>query len=179
MVKGGGAGARVTAANCDDYSTTAAKYAKTWMAYAHTDSPAPHFKMSYNDLKGIDDSWSIKYNLLWQKLLGLKGPFPWNEVVPKEVAYYLSKANPYGIPMDPRHAYVKTDWLSWAAAMTSTDKDFHMIMDPIYKFADETPSRNPFTDLYDTQTGKQQGPAFIARPVIGGIFAKMLMADDA
>jgi hypothetical protein len=130
--------------------------------------------MSFNDLKGIDDSWSIKYNLLWQKLLKLDGPFPLEKVSNTEIAYYISKSNKYGIPMDPRHTYVKTDWLSWAAALANTDTEFHAIMDPIFKFANESASRVPFTDLYDTDTAAAASSGFIARPVMGGLFAKML-----
>ena len=84
--------------------------------------------MSFNEVAGVSDSWSLKYNLLWQRLLGLDGPFDWDKVVSAEIAYYISKANAFGTPMDPRHSYVKTDWLSWAAAMTSNDADFHTIM---------------------------------------------------
>ena len=77
--------------------------------------------------------------------------------------------------MDPRHTYVKTDWLSWAAAMDSTDAGFQEIFDPLFKYTNETASRYPFTDLYYTDTGKQVWGSFIARPVIGGLFAKMLV----
>lgn len=51
--------------------------------------PSPH----QNNLIGIPDSWSIKYNLLWQKILMLDGPFPWDTVIPRELAYYKTKAN--------------------------------------------------------------------------------------
>ena len=161
--------------DCTKYAKTAASYAQTWMKFAHEPSPMSHYKLSYNVIAGVTDSWSIKYNLLWQKLLKLDGPFPWDDVVADEIKYYISKSNAFGIPMDPRHTYVKTDWLSWAAAMTSSNADFHTIMDPIFKFANETQSRNPFTDLYDTVSSKQSTGGFIARPVIGGLFAKMLL----
>lgn len=176
-----GAGNAAGKVDCQHYSDTAATYAQTWIAHARVQTPRPHTKMSFGPVKGVDDSWSLKYNMLWQKMLGLDGPFPWEQIVPDEIAYYKSKANAFGIPMDPRHTYVKTDWLSWAAAMASTvdrtgkDEDFHFIMDPIFKFCNETPSRNPFTDLYATDTGVQSMGGFIARPVIGGLFARMLL----
>eukprot|EP01063_Lacrimia_lanifica_P036832 TRINITY_DN7406_c0_g1_i1.p2 TRINITY_DN7406_c0_g1~~TRINITY_DN7406_c0_g1_i1.p2 ORF type:complete len:792 (+),score=338.54 TRINITY_DN7406_c0_g1_i1:46-2421(+) len=177
-----GAGNDDGAVACGVYTDAAKQYAATWMKYARADGPMPHAKMSFNDVPGVEDSWSLKYNLLWQQLLGLDGPFPWAAVVEPEVAYYKAKANAYGIPMDPRHTYVKTDWLSWAAAMASTvaapgdgDRDFHFIADPIFKYCNETASRDPFTDLYRTDTGVQDRGGFIARPVIGGLFARMLL----
>ena len=40
------------------------EYAGVWQQYAYTDSDGqkPHYKMSFNTLEGIDDSWSLKYN---------------------------------------------------------------------------------------------------------------------
>lgn len=49
-----------------------------------------------NPVKGVTDSWSIKYNLLWQKLLKLDGPFPWATVAPTEVI--CSHPHPYLSP---------------------------------------------------------------------------------
>jgi len=162
--------------NCTYYSDVARDYAATWQQYAFTtDNGQAHYKMSYNTLKGIDDSWSIKYNILWQKILKLNGPFPWETVVPTELAYYKTKANKYGIPMDPRHTYVKTDWLSWIAAMEATDEAFKATFNPIFHELNDTPDRNPFTDLYDTTDAHQSSGGFIARPVIGGLFAKALL----
>ena len=130
--------------------------------------------MSFNAIHRVDDSWSLKYNLLWQRLLRLDGPFP-DAVFRDEVAYYRTKANHFGIPLDPRHAWVKTDWLSWAACLSGEQDDFEAIMAPVFAYVNSTPSRTPFTDLYDTVSGKQSMGGFIARFVIGGIFAKMLL----
>ena len=52
--------------------------------------------------------------MLWQHLLRLDGPFG-ADVFAHEVAYYKKRANAFGTPLDPRHTWVKTDWLSWAA----------------------------------------------------------------
>ena len=42
-------------------------------------------------------------------------------------------------------------------------------MDSVYEFANTSNFRGAFTDWYDTVTGQQVG--FVARPVIGGVFA--------
>ena len=160
-------------ADSAQFKAVAARYATTWQKYAYVATPAPHYKMSFNDIHGVADSWSLKYNLLWQRLLKLDGPFP-DAVFRDEVAYYRTKANPFGIPLDPRHTWVKTDWLSWAACMSGEQADFEDMLRPIFKFANSTPSRHPFTDLYDTVSGKQSWGGFIARFVIGGLFARLM-----
>jgi len=132
-------------------------------------------------VNGVNESWSIKYNLMWQRLLKLEGPFDYAGVVGDELKWYATKAHRFGVPMDPRHTYVKTDWLSWIAAMSgglNGDVGFHTFFDPIYKSVNATLDRNPFTDLYDTTDARQSMSGFIARPVIGGLFAHALMNHE-
>ena len=164
------------AAKCSSYSQAASGFVKTWIHQGLEQAPRPHYKIAYN----FPNSYSIKYNVVWQKLLNYSGPFPWKEVVAKtEVPYYLSHGNAYGPPMDSRHTYVKLDWLAWAATMADTDAGFHSMMDPIYLQANVTTCRVPLTDLFDTITATcaYGEKAFVARPVVGGVFAKMLAPD--
>ena len=160
-------------ASCGKYSDAAADFVATWTKEALEQDPAPHYKIAYN----FPNSYSIKYNIVWQKLLNFSGPFQWEQVVRKtEVPYYISHANAYGPPMDSRHTYVKLDWLAWAATMADDDASFHKMMDPIFAQANRTQCRVPLTDLFDTITATcaYGERAFVARPVVGGVFAKML-----
>lgn len=157
--------------DCQLYRHSARAFAKTWKEEAWE---RDHFKIAYD----FPNSYSLKYNMVWQKLLGMDGPFDWEAIAPTEISYYLSKANEYGTPMDSRHTYVKLDWLSWAAAMADDDESFHALQDPIYKMAQDSRSRVPLNDLYDTITAvASRAPlSFVDRPVVGGVFAKMLRA---
>ena len=93
-------------------------------------------------------------------------------VAKTEIAFYLKHVNLYGLPLDNRADYTKLDWELWTATMTENPSDFAAFLDPIVKWVNETPTRVPLTDWYDTKTGKQVG--FQARSVVGGVFVKAL-----
>jgi hypothetical protein len=149
------------------YRTLAREMAVRWAQMA---DDGGHYRLAF-DKPG---TWSQKYNLVWDRLLGLN-LFP-PEVARRESAFYQTKQNAYGLPLDNRETYTKLDWIVWSATLTDAPEDFRALVAPAYRFADESPSRVPLTDWYDTVSAKQRG--FQARSVVGGVYIKML-ADEA
>jgi hypothetical protein len=150
-----------------DYSAMAKQMATKW---EQMDSDGDHYKLAF-DKPG---TWSQKYNLVWDRLLGLN-LFP-PRVRQKELAFYLQHVHQYGLPLDGRADYTKLDWELWTATLADTTDQFKTLMMPIAKWVNETPSRVPLTDWYDTKDGKQVG--FQARSVVGGVYIKALSDEQ-
>jgi hypothetical protein len=146
-----------------EYFKLAREFSARWVKEA---DDGDHFRLAF-DKPG---SWSQKYNLIWDRILGLN-LFP-DSVLRKEMDFYKKMQNKYGLPLDNRQTYTKLDWITWTATLTQNRADFEALIDPIIVFINETPDRSPLTDWYQTKTAKRVG--FTARPVIGGVFAQML-----
>jgi hypothetical protein len=151
----------------NEYRAVAEEFAARWIAEA---DDGDHYRLAF-DKPG---TWSQKYNLVWDNVLGLN-LFP-EEVNRKEMAYYRDTQNRYGLPLDNRKQYTKLDWILWTATLTQNQEDFQALVEPVCRFLAETPDRSPMTDWYQTDTAKKVG--FTARPVVGGVFLRMLYEDD-
>lgn len=145
------------------YQKEAREMAAKWQQMA---ADGDHYRLTF-DKPG---TWSQKYNLVWDKLLGYN-MFP-KEIREKEIAHYKTRLNEFGLPLDNRKAYTKLDWIVWTATMADKEEDFRAILAPTIKWVSATPSRVPLTDWYDTVTAKKSG--FQARSVVGGVFIKAL-----
>jgi len=147
----------------ESYTTMARQMAADWARMA---DDGDHYRLAF-DKPG---TWSQKYNLVWDRLLGL-GLFP-GDVARKEIAFYRKVQKPFGLPLDNRQAYTKLDWILWTATLADNRADFEALIHPVHRWLNETPTRVPMTDWYWTTDGKQRG--FQARSVVGGVYVKLL-----
>lgn len=147
----------------DKYESVAKDLAARWKSMA---ADGDHYRLTF-DRPG---TWSQKYNLVWDELLDLN-IFD-EDIMDAEIPYYLTKQNIYGLPLDNRSTYSKSDWIIWTATMTDSQEDFEAFIDPLWKFYNETIDRVPMSDWF--YTDKPEYCQFIARSVVGGYFIKML-----
>ncbi len=150
-------------AKADEYFKLAREFAQRWVKEAND---GDHYRLAFDSA----GSWSQKYNLVWDKVLGLN-LFP-AEVARKEMDFYKKKQNEFGLPLDNRKDYTKLDWITWTATLTQNRDDFEALVAPIVHFINRTPDRAPLTDWYETKSAKKVG--FTARSVVGGVFMRML-----
>ena len=125
-----------------------------------------HYRLAFDRA----DTWSQKYNLVWDRILGLN-LFP-SAVLQTETAFYQKSLNRYGLPLDNRQPYTKLDWTIWTATLSGSQTNFETLVAPVYDFLNVTSDRNPMTDWYQTKEPRQTG--FQARSVVGGVFLPML-----
>jgi hypothetical protein len=150
-------------AQAQQYRAVAQEMAQKWIGLA---DDGDHFRLAF-DKPG---TWSQKYNLVWDKILGIN-LFP-ASVARKELAYYATKQNRYGLPLDNRRGYTKLDWIVWTATLADSPQQFRSFIVPLDRFLNDTPNRVPLTDWFETGDARMSG--FQARSVVGGVMMPFL-----
>ena len=79
----------------DKYMNKAKEMARTWESMARE---GDHYRLAFDRA----NTWSQKYNMVWDKLWNIH-IFP-NNAAEREIQYYLTKQNTYGLPLDSREA---------------------------------------------------------------------------
>ncbi|KAF5868871.1 putative glutaminase protein [Botrytis fragariae] len=157
-----------------NYSSIAQNYVENWMHLAvvnYTGSSSSSPMLAHTSLNYANaSSYSLLYNLFPDKLLSLN-------IIPQSIydmqsTFYPSVTNTYGVPLDSRHEWTKSDWNIWCASIASDQTKKEMIGN-VAKFVGMSESGVALTDFYDTKTADLAdfGAHFIARPVVGGHFA--------
>ncbi len=148
--------------------------------YAASAPPADSYGItsSPSTLDEADSAYSLKYNSFANRLLGLN-LIP-QYILTEEAAYYETIGQPTGtvlesgengVPTD----FLKADWEIWTAAGIGDQTLASDLIGEVYNYANTTTQGVPFSDLYnlqDTFTG------FEARPVVGGVFAPLLIGNS-
>jgi len=148
----------------EKYMAEAKEMAESWIERAANDDGS--FRLAFDK----PNTFSMKYNYVWDKLWGTKLFPPY--VIYSEFASNKKHINPYGMPLDNRKNYTKSDWLVWNATLAPTYNEFIEFITPLWNAYNVSMSRVPMTDWYDTNTANKIG--FQNRTVQGGLFIKLL-----
>ncbi|KAK5944296.1 hypothetical protein PMZ80_003577 [Knufia obscura] len=155
-----------------NYSTTAQEYYGNWTQYA-IDPSGKHTVLAYQ----WRSSWGLLYNTYPARLLNLS-------IIPDSLFkmqsdFYPSVSQMWGVPLDSRHHWTKSDWEMWTAA-TCEPATRRLFVDAIAYWLNTTSSDRPFTDLYQTvhEGESPENPdqiEFFARPVQGGLYSLLAL----
>lgn len=149
--------------NDASYMEIAKKYADKWTVESFNGVSS---KLAFDR----ENSWSLKYNIVWDKLLGFN-LFD-DEVSQREVRVYGQNMRRFGVPLDMREDYTVIVWLIWSTAMTDDKTYRDKVFKAVYDFINETEDRVPMTDWYCTSVNRRMN--FQNRNVVGGLFINIL-----
>ena len=147
----------------NEYLEIARKAAAEWKVRAFEND---HYSLAF----GAESTWSLKYNLVWDRLLKLD-IFD-KDVFSTEVKYYKTRFNEYGVPQDSRSDFTKSDWQMWTAWLTDDNEYREAIINSMLKFLEDTPDRVAFSDWYHTE--KPYFCSFKNRTVQGALFIGLI-----
>jgi len=111
------------------------------------------------------------YNLYADKLLGTN-VFP-QSLFACQTAWYRSVINEYGVPLDSRNTYTKSDWLMWTAAFVTDNTVRDTMVNAVHRYISDGQNDVPLGDWYDTHSGDSID--FRGRPVVGGHLALLVL----
>ncbi|MBR5308157.1 MAG: DUF4965 domain-containing protein [Clostridia bacterium] len=151
----------------DKYIAEAKEMADSWIERAK--NPDGSFRLAFDR----PNTFSMKYNCVWDKLFET-GIFD-RTFMRAEVNSNFEHFGAFGMPLDNRSTYTKSDWLVWTATLCSTKDEFERYVLPLWNAYNYSASRVPMTDWYFTDTGLKRG--FQNRTVIAGLFIKLLEAS--
>lgn len=146
------------------YREMSEEMARAWLKAASNGDGS--FRLAF-DRPG---TFSMKYNMVWDVLFGT-GLFD-RACINSEIASYAGRICPYGLPLDNRAPYTKSDWLVWTATLADSRWVFESFAEKLWDAYNYSPSRVPMTDWYDAVTSLMVG--FQHRTVQGGLFIKLL-----
>lgn len=150
------------------YATAAKEMADRWVKEAKKQN-GEGWRLTFD----LDDTWSMKYNIIWDRLLGLNLFDP--SVSEEEIRVYTAQMNRYGVPLDSRSDYTKLDWMAWTTVMTENQEYTDAVYTAISRMICESVDRVPITDWYYTLDGRHAG--FQARSVLGGFYINLIKDD--
>ncbi len=117
-----------------------------------------------------EDTYSLKYNLVFDKVFGFGIFSP--DLFVFETEYYAKIATKYGTPLDSRLRTTKADWLLWCASLDDGREYAKKVMRQVGDFLVHGKERYPFPDWYDADTATAK--EFRNRTVTGGLFMPLL-----
>lgn len=146
-----------------EWQAVAEDYARQWRLRAEAGG---HWVRIY----GEKPTWSIKYNLLFDRWLGLN-LIP-QEEIQQELDFYCQQIRPYGVPLEDRFSYTKTDWEAWVASLDLQHPLSRQILRSLVEVFHKSPDRVPLSDWVEVDSARVRG--FRARFVQGGLWSPLL-----
>lgn len=154
-------------AQAEEYAAKAKEMADFWKKTGRSTSGGIHYLLNFG---AGADTWSTKYNMVWDKIWG------WNLFRTErlqEMSYYMNRCQTYGLPLDSRGNYCKSDWQMWVHGFAENESHKTKLVNLLWKYINETTSRVPVCDNHDVKSGRQA--MFQARSVVGGYWMRVFV----
>ena len=148
----------------DEYLSLARDMAASWKERAANGDGS--YKLAFDQ----PDTFSMKYNMVWDKIWGTE--LFGQELMSSETRENKKHFHEYGMPLDSRSDYTKSDWLVWTATMCDTKEEFEEFIAPLVKAYNDTETPVPLSDWYDTVSAR--AIEFRNRTVQGGLYMRLL-----